>query len=80
MDWYTSSYLHLLSTPVYSASRISNRYNGYNGYIEPRVPCLAICYENGKIQLMRDENDGGRFIQITLITCSKVTLKVSYLV
>ncbi|RKO87327.1 WD40-repeat-containing domain protein, partial [Blyttiomyces helicus] len=32
-------------------------YNGHNGYLEPRVPCLAICFENGKIQLMRDEKD-----------------------
>ncbi|KAJ3392142.1 WD repeat-containing protein 35 [Lobulomyces angularis] len=32
-------------------------YNGINGYIEPKVPCLAICFENGKIQIMRDEKD-----------------------
>lgn len=32
-------------------------YNGSNGFIEPHVPCLAICFENGKIQIMRDERD-----------------------
>lgn len=32
-------------------------YNGLNGYIEPKVPCLAIAFENGKIQIMRDEKD-----------------------
>ncbi|TPX70337.1 hypothetical protein SpCBS45565_g01735 [Spizellomyces sp. 'palustris'] len=32
-------------------------YNGYNGFIEPKIACLAICFENGKIQLMRDEMD-----------------------
>ncbi|KAI8616049.1 WD repeat-containing protein 35 [Chytriomyces sp. MP71] len=32
-------------------------YNGSNGYVEPRAPCLAIAFENGKIQIMRDDKD-----------------------
>ncbi|KAJ3300442.1 WD repeat-containing protein 35 [Borealophlyctis nickersoniae] len=32
-------------------------YNGLNGYMEPQVPCLAVCFENGKIQIMRDDKD-----------------------
>lgn len=32
-------------------------YHGTEGYVEPDCPCLAICYENGRCQIMRDEND-----------------------
>lgn len=33
------------------------RYNGANGYLEPSVPCLAISYETGRIQILRSERD-----------------------
>ncbi|XP_047144990.1 WD repeat-containing protein 35 isoform X1 [Hydra vulgaris] len=32
-------------------------YNGNAGYLEESCPCLAISYENGKCQIMRDELD-----------------------
>ncbi|XP_058691758.1 WD repeat-containing protein 35 isoform X2 [Poecile atricapillus] len=32
-------------------------YHGTQGYIEPNCPCLAVCYSNGRCQIMRDEND-----------------------
>lgn len=32
-------------------------YHGAEGYVEPDCPCLAVCYENGRCQIMRDEND-----------------------
>ncbi|KAK3088211.1 hypothetical protein FSP39_016191 [Pinctada imbricata] len=32
-------------------------YNGVNGYIEPNCPCLAICFESGRCQIMRNEGD-----------------------
>uniref|UniRef100_A0A8B9JMT6 WD repeat-containing protein 35 n=1 Tax=Astyanax mexicanus TaxID=7994 RepID=A0A8B9JMT6_ASTMX len=32
-------------------------YAGTEGYIEPDCPCLAICYDNGRCQVMRFEND-----------------------
>jgi WD repeat-containing protein 35 len=32
-------------------------YNGANGYTEGNVPCLAVCYENGRIQILRNETD-----------------------
>ncbi|XP_030902468.2 WD repeat-containing protein 35 isoform X2 [Melopsittacus undulatus] len=32
-------------------------YHGTEGYIEPDCPCLAVCYDNGRCQIMRDEND-----------------------
>lgn len=32
-------------------------YAGTGGYIEPDCPCLAICFDNGRCQVMRYEND-----------------------
>ncbi|XP_053382408.1 WD repeat-containing protein 35-like isoform X3 [Mercenaria mercenaria] len=32
-------------------------YNGSNGYVEPNCPCLAICFDNGRCQIMRSEID-----------------------
>ncbi|NXA51529.1 WDR35 protein, partial [Nothocercus julius] len=32
-------------------------YHGTEGYVEPGCPCLAVCYDNGRCQIMRDEND-----------------------
>ncbi|XP_056151968.1 WD repeat-containing protein 35 [Lampris incognitus] len=32
-------------------------YAGTGGYVEPDCPCLAICFDNGRCQLMRYEND-----------------------
>ncbi|KAI8908538.1 hypothetical protein EDD86DRAFT_191622, partial [Gorgonomyces haynaldii] len=32
-------------------------YNGSGGYLEKDVPCLAIAFENGKMQLMRGHSD-----------------------
>lgn len=32
-------------------------YNGRNGYIEPDCPALSICYDNGRMQIMRSQND-----------------------
>ncbi|KAI1895144.1 hypothetical protein AGOR_G00103280 [Albula goreensis] len=32
-------------------------YPGTEGYVEPECPCLAICFDNGRCQIMRYEND-----------------------
>ena len=32
-------------------------YNGRNGYLEPNCPCLAICFDNGRCQIMHTEGD-----------------------
>lgn len=32
-------------------------YAGTGGYIEPCCPCLAICFDNGRCQIMRCESD-----------------------
>lgn len=32
-------------------------YAGTGGYVEPECPCLAICFDNGRCQIMRYEND-----------------------
>lgn len=36
-------------------------YAGAEGYVEPDCPCLAICYDNGRCQIMRYENDDSEF-------------------
>ncbi|ELT97636.1 hypothetical protein CAPTEDRAFT_160931 [Capitella teleta] len=32
-------------------------YNGNHGYLEPNCPCLAVCFDNGRCQIMRTESD-----------------------
>ncbi|XP_022083410.1 WD repeat-containing protein 35-like [Acanthaster planci] len=32
-------------------------YNGKYGYVEPSCPTLAICFDNGRAQIMKHEND-----------------------
>lgn len=32
-------------------------YAGTGGYIEPCCPCLALCFDNGRCQIMRCESD-----------------------
>ncbi|XP_036118510.1 WD repeat-containing protein 35 isoform X2 [Molossus molossus] len=32
-------------------------YHGTEGYLEPDCPCLAVCFDNGRCQIMRHEND-----------------------
>ena len=32
-------------------------YAGTGGYVEADCPCLAICFDNGRCQIMRFEND-----------------------
>jgi WD repeat-containing protein 35 len=32
-------------------------YNGNHGYIEADCPTLVICYDIGRMQIMRNEND-----------------------
>ncbi|XP_064159333.1 WD repeat-containing protein 35 isoform X1 [Anguilla rostrata] len=43
-------------TGVVSISGI-HWYPGTEGYVEPDCPCLAICFDNGRCQIMRYEND-----------------------
>uniref|UniRef100_A0A1B6EDL0 WD repeat-containing protein 35 n=1 Tax=Clastoptera arizonana TaxID=38151 RepID=A0A1B6EDL0_9HEMI len=43
-------------------------YDGRNGYIEENCPCLAICYQNGHIQIQRGENDDSPVLLETGIT------------
>jgi hypothetical protein len=39
-------------------------YNGMNGYTQARVPCLAIGFDSGLIQIMRDERDSSIFLSL----------------
>lgn len=39
-------------------------YNGRNGYFEQDCPTLAICYDNGRMQIMRNESDDSKYLGI----------------
>lgn len=48
-------------------------YNGKNGLMHAGCPCLAICYENGRVQLMCNESDPAPVIidtAMTAVSCS----------
>ena len=32
-------------------------YNGSGGYIHPNTPCLAVCYDDGKVQILQNQRD-----------------------
>jgi WD repeat-containing protein 35 len=42
------------------------------GYVEPGVPTLAICFENGRVQIMRDDTDDNPVLIDTMISASKM--------
>lgn len=42
-------------------------YNGRNGYVDPDCPTLAICYDNGRMQIMRNESDDSKSIHYYLM-------------
>ncbi|XP_066268365.1 WD repeat-containing protein 35-like isoform X1 [Branchiostoma lanceolatum] len=46
-------------TNVTGAVRIAGMewYNGTDGFVEPNCPCLGICFDNGRCQIMRHEYD-----------------------
>ncbi|XP_076457078.1 WD repeat-containing protein 35-like isoform X2 [Babylonia areolata] len=46
-------------TNVTGAIRIAGLewYNGLYGYVEPNCPSLALCFDNGRCQIMRSETD-----------------------
>ena len=39
-------------------------YNGRNGYVDPDCPTLAICYDNGRMQIMRNESDDSKYCAV----------------
>ncbi len=46
-------------------------YNGNHGYMEPNCPSLAVCFDNGRCQVMRNESDEGN-IEMCLVTSFKI--------
>lgn len=48
--------------------------NWFHGKVPHNQPVLAICYQNGKMQIMRNENDDG----IYLYSFAKAFLIVSH--
>jgi WD repeat-containing protein 35 len=75
-------WLLLLSLQVkltlYAATNAASRivglqwYNGSQGYTEPGAPTLAICYDNGRCQIMRDENDDNPILIDTMINANRM--------
>ena len=37
-------------------------YDGKNGLVGPDAPTLVICYDNGRMQIMKHESDDGKHI------------------
>ena len=46
-----------------SSSKVVNLqwYNGHYGYVYRDAPTLVICYDNGRMQIMRDESDDSKY-------------------
>lgn len=43
-------------------------YDGKNGMAQPDdTPVLVICYDNGRVQIMKNETDDGKIINYNLI-------------
>lgn len=51
-------------------------YDGKQGYVEPDCPVLAIAYENGCMQIMRNENDDSKWfrIEVSIFKCIALVL------
>jgi len=47
-------------------------YSGLAGYIEPGAPSLAIAFDNGRVQIMRDEADDNPVLIDTGMNASKI--------
>ena len=45
-------------------------YSGKHGLVHRDAPTLAICYDNGRMQIMRDENDESKYSWDILGTCA----------
>ena len=43
-------------------------YDGKNGHVHPDTPTLAICYSNGRMQIMRNESDDSKYFRKRIIT------------
>lgn len=50
-------------------------YHGTEGYVEPDCPCLAICFDNGRCQIMRHENDQSKYFFLSWRSL-KIFLKI----
>ncbi|XP_071111924.1 WD repeat-containing protein 35-like isoform X1 [Haliotis cracherodii] len=57
-NFITKLQVHCLSN-VTGAIHIAGLqwYNGLNGYVEANCPCFALCFDNGRCQIMRQEVD-----------------------
>ena len=64
-------------TNVDDVSRIAAMrwYDGSNGYVEPNCPALAICFDNGRCQISRDESDESKLALVSRTRTSKASMQ-----
>ena len=69
--WYQSKLQVFCLTNVTGAIRIAGLewYNGLYGYMEPNCPSLALCFDNGRCQIMRSEIDESEWFLIASGIC-----------
>ncbi|XP_063218863.1 WD repeat-containing protein 35 isoform X3 [Bacillus rossius redtenbacheri] len=66
--------IHCLPTGVEGVPVVGlHWYDGHHGFVEEDCPVLAVCFENGSMQLMRGENDDVPVLidtGMTVVSCS----------
>ena len=40
-------------------------YDGRLGYYQPDCPCLVVCFDNGRCQIMKNESDDRKFKNVS---------------
>ena len=44
-------------------------YHGASGSVDTSCPCLAVCFENGRVQIMKHEMDAGVCVRACVFVC-----------
>lgn len=52
-------------------------YNGVHGFVEPNCPCLAVCFDNGRCQLSRNEADESESAPVRILSVQFGSLETS---
>lgn len=55
-----------------------SRYDGREGYVEPNCPCLAVCFDIGRMQIMRHELDESKWFEMGLWKCLAFAKLISW--
>ena len=46
-------------------------YDGRLGYYQPDCPCLVVCFDNGRCQIMKNESDDRKFHKFCFCTLGR---------